>query len=226
MDPTPMRTKYGIGACAMDLSEELATHPVITFSVNMARVSRFTEEFDLTSFPPLERQTAMAEKAALMDIKSVAETKKTSSISPIKGFRRLATYYKRHFNQLVICNLRQISNHHDNENIEAGSMFSTYGARMASEAELKRQSERNHLDYIFYLGPDDESSICNSTAFKANKSTSAVTKAHATAEPRCPDAPTVWAQVYVITGYESEIERIKENTKATLEAFGIETDEE
>lgn len=192
----------------------------------MARVSRFTEEFDLTytSTPTsgYESQTTLADEKTplLKPAESVAKPKTTTKTlaGAIKG---LFTDYKRHMR-----NLCQNNAHHNSESIEAGSMASiSYGAPMDFEAEIKRfkrQSKKSCVDKVFYISPDDEASTF--TAYKAKKQqlTTAITKAQATTESRTPDGPTIWAQVYAPTGYQSEIERIENNTKATIEFLGIE----
>lgn len=200
----------------------------------MARVSRFTEEFNAiyTSFPGLESQiTSADEKTTLItSIESVAKPKTTTNVftGAFKAAQRLCTSYKCHFNELLTCNFRQGNTHHDDgKSIEAGSVSSasSYGAPPASAEELERQSKRNNLSAIFGLRLDDDSTVF--TAYNAKKqATTAITKAQATAEPRTPNGPTFWGQVCVtkgdkaeviMTGYEPEIENITNNTNAELE---------
>ncbi|RAO66456.1 uncharacterized protein BHQ10_002468 [Talaromyces amestolkiae] len=198
----------------------------------MARVSQFTEEFDatFTSFPGLERPiTLVDEKNALRtSTESVANTKTTTNVfaGAFKAARRLCASYKCHFNELLTCNFRQGNTHDDDKSIEAGSIFTaSYGAAPTSAEELEQQSRRNKLSAIFGLLLDDDSSAF--TAYNAKKQpTTAITKTQATATLRTPDAPTFWGQVCVtkgdtaeviMTGYESEIENIDNNTNAELE---------
>ncbi|EEA25272.1 hypothetical protein TMatcc_006507 [Talaromyces marneffei ATCC 18224] len=191
----------------------------------MARVSRFIEDFDLTytATSGHDSQITLADETIPLVIptKSVAKSKTITKTfaEAFKAVRSMCTNcvtnYKHH-----VCNLGQNVNiaHNDSENVEAGSISSSsYGAPMTSEAELERQSKRYNLRAIYGLCPDSESSTF--TAYTAKKQpTTAITKVQATAEPRTPDAPTVWAQAFD----KSEIESIEKNTKATIEFLGIE----
>lgn len=189
----------------------------------MARVSRFIEHiaFDYTSFPALERSIALTdEKTALVtSTESVAKPKTTTNVfaRAIKAAWRRGTNcvtgcaanFKHHF-----CNLGQNVAHHDDKSIEGASISSSsIGAPMTSAEELEQQSIRNNLSAIFGLRLDDQSSTFIAYNAKNQPTTTVITKAQVTAEPRTPDAPTVWAQAFD----QSEIETIENNTMATIE---------
>lgn len=197
----------------------------------MARHSHFIEELGCNSYTPTcDLKTNMAVKAAPLAAgyqpeakietsntqKLARKPKKTICSGPIKGIRRLTLHYKRHITQLVTTNVSSSAHARNPCDVDAGS--TSYGADMASVEELKRQSERNHLDYIFYIGPEDND-IPNMTRKKRTTTTSRV---KVTTELRCPDAPTVWAQAYIMQKDDLEvIERIEKCTRDHLISIGL-----
>jgi hypothetical protein len=164
----------------------------------MARVSHFTEEL-LAPATAEETVPLMAasksDKPSASGMHKLALKTKRAVTLPFDAVRRLGLHYKDHLHQLVNTNL---SDHPEFCTLNAGSTpFGTpylapcsapYGDDMATDEELARQTERNHLDYVFYIGPS------NSPKTTSTGSSMILEKP----AERCPDLATLWAQAYAI----------------------------
>ncbi|OKL61103.1 hypothetical protein UA08_03324 [Talaromyces atroroseus] len=193
----------------------------------MARASSFNEHFTLSfsSAAPAFNNTRRAGDETVTESKPETKTDSPRCIQrlaektkkAIEAVRRLGLYYKNHLNQLVASNIP--SDHHHHDAIDAGST-SSYGDEMASEEELMQQVKRHHLDYVFYIGPN------NSPVTTSSGITPIHEEEEQDNELRCPDISTVWAEAYAVSESDSYIERIEQNTSDQLYSLGADYEPE
>ncbi|CRG90846.1 hypothetical protein PISL3812_07892 [Talaromyces islandicus] len=211
----------------------------------MVRAARFSENFEYTTFEStsniLYNEKADVHPAAKpRQACLTGKTMKSLIMAPYHGLCALTNCYKQHLSIMFHTN-RNCNNTTTTtssteklvrgyDNVEAGS--TAYGLQPASDEELRRQSKRSHVDYVFGLGPDAYS--INNTATtttttrisKAKRSTATNTKSATTADikPRTPDARTCWNQVY-LSDTASEIANINTEYHNYLFSLGYTPEE-
>lgn len=194
----------------------------------MARVSNFFENFEYTRpdsilnmYDNTITTTADAHPAQTTPQKPCptqtktagkSNTMKSLMMKPFHGLCAVATSYKQHLTTMVNTNLNTTETKvPEHDNVEAGS--TAYGLRPASDEELRRQSEKNHIDYVFGLGPDactiNNSATKTTVAYTTSTSTSTAknTAVVADLKPQTLDVRTCWNQAY-LSDTSSEIENI------------------
>lgn len=187
----------------------------------MARVSRFSENFEHVRFDSTSNMADAhipAQKPPQKPCQTfnAGKTMKLLMMKPFHGLCAITNTYKQHLNIMLNTNLRTSSSSSSTKKqskghdvVEAGS--TAYGLPPASEEELRRERERNHVDYVFGLGPDT-CTINNTTAAitAINTNTNINTKKATTMpdlEFRTFDVRACWNQAYT-SDTSSEIENI------------------
>ncbi|KAH8689405.1 hypothetical protein BGW36DRAFT_433406 [Talaromyces proteolyticus] len=109
----------------------------------MARVSYFSEHLDSASIITEAPSTTKGSTYS-SSLSTMAGKIKAALLKPYHG-------YKQHTKLIVNTNFASTQSKEHNYGIDAGSM--SYGSRTASEEELRKQYERNHLGAIFGQDP-------------------------------------------------------------------------
>jgi hypothetical protein len=190
----------------------------------MARVSRFSEKFEHTRFDSTSSNMADAhyqaqkpQKPCPSSLCNAGNTMKSLMMKPYHGLSAITHSYKQHLNIMLNTNLNTSSKSPElkgHDDVEAGS--TAYGLRPASDEELRRQRERNHIDYVFGLGPD----TYNITATTISNTTTTTKKATMPDfEYRTLDVRACWNQAYA-SDTSSEIENINNTYNDFLYSIG------
>lgn len=177
-----------------------------------ARVSRFTEEFDLSSSTTAPSLETMAGGAAPSKSTN-AESSRLQAVAAkaAKAIEHFCHSYKNHFNHLVIPSSGARRSKYA---VEAGS--TSYGAQMASEKDLERQAEQNYLMYVFGTKVEDSITEWDITSSSSSSSTATTTGA-SPADSGYLDSACLWAQAYEKTqDDDSIVERINNKSRKFL----------